>query len=72
MSQEEQGKTIISGVVTEALSNTMFRVQFEEGNQIIVYLSGKMRMNRIKVLVGDRVTVELDQYGKKGRIIKRL
>ncbi len=59
------------GVVTEALPNTMFRVQFEEGKSVIVYLAGKMRMHRIRVLLGDRVSVELDEYGQKGRIIRR-
>ncbi|MAZ40918.1 translation initiation factor IF-1 [bacterium] len=60
------------GVVLEALPNTMFRVELEPGKEILTYLSGKMRMHRIKVLVGDKVTVKLDDYGEKGRIIKRL
>lgn len=60
------------GVVLKALPNTMFRVELEPGKEILTYLSGKMRMHRIKVLVGDKVTVKLDDYGEKGRIIKRL
>lgn len=68
------------GVVTEALPNTLFRVSVEdksnsaEENQreILAYLGGKMRMHRIKVLIGDKVEVVLDSYGGKGRIIKRL
>jgi translation initiation factor IF-1 len=62
------------GVVTEALPSTLFRVKMngEEGKEILAYLGGKMRMNRIKVLVGDLVEVLLDPYGGKGRIIKRL
>ena len=60
------------GVVTEALPSTLFRVKMEDGNEILAYLSGKMRMNRIKVLIGDKVEIILDSYGGKGRIIKRL
>lgn len=58
-------------VVTEALPNTMFRVQLNEGAEIIAYLAGKMRMHRIKVLVGDKVEVLIDPYGGKGRITRR-
>ena len=61
------------GVVTEALPSTLFRVKLGgEGEEILAYLSGKMRMHRIKVLIGDSVEVVLDPYGGKGRIIKRL
>ncbi|OGI68814.1 translation initiation factor IF-1 [Candidatus Nomurabacteria bacterium RIFCSPLOWO2_01_FULL_41_12] len=68
------------GVVTEALPSTLFRVDIEdktkdntEGKkEILAYLSGKMRMHRIKVLIGDSVEIILDPYGGKGRIIKRL
>jgi translation initiation factor IF-1 len=60
------------GLVIEALPQTLFRVEFEEGQVILAYLGGKMRLNRIKVLVGDTVEVLLDPYGGKGRIIKRL
>ncbi len=60
------------GVVDEALPNTLFRVTLEDGAKILTYLSGRMRMYRIKVLVGDKVEVELEPYGGKGRIIKRL
>lgn len=70
MSNKDDNNTVI-GVVTEALPNTLFRVDIGDGNEKISYLSGKMRMNRIKVLVGDRVEVLLDPYGGKGRIIKR-
>ncbi len=64
-------KNVVIGIVTEALPNTLFRVDIGDGKIIIAYLSGKMRMHRIKVLVGDRVEVLLDPYGGKGRIIKR-
>ena len=73
MSQEKEKAEAVTGVVDEALPNTLFRVTLEgSGEQILTYLSGKMRMHRIKVLVGDKVTVELEPYGGKGRIIKRL
>jgi len=68
---QNDDKNIASGTVTEALPNTLFRVDIGEGKIILSYLSGKMRMHRIKVLVGDRVEVLLDPYGGKGRIIKR-
>jgi len=61
------------GIVTEALPNALFRVKFEKDEkEIIAYLSGKMRLNRIKVLIGDGVEVTLDPYGGKGRIVRRL
>ncbi|MEK7136006.1 MAG: translation initiation factor IF-1 [Patescibacteria group bacterium] len=61
---------IVSGVVQEALPNTHFKVQV--GDSIVLsYLSGKMRLHRIRVLVGDKVEILLDPYGGKGRIIKR-
>lgn len=70
MNQKDDKNTAI-GIVTEALPNTLFRVDIGDGKIIICYLSGKMRMHRIKVLIGDRVEVLLDIYGGKGRIIKR-
>jgi translation initiation factor IF-1 len=65
--------TIITASVTEALPNAMFRVLPKEGAEtpMIAYLSGKMKLHRIKVLVGDTVHVLLDPYGGKGRIVKR-
>jgi translation initiation factor IF-1 len=64
------------GVITEALLSTLFRVKLEEkaeeSKEILAYLSGKMRMHRIKVLIGDSVEIVLDPYGGKGRIVKRL
>lgn len=62
-----------TGTVTEALPNTLFRVRLDgEENEILTYLAGKMRLHRIRVLIGDRVEIELDPYGGKGRIVKRL
>ena len=62
------------GTVTEALPNTLFKVSLEgeTPSEILAYLSGKMRMNRIRVLIGDRVQLEMDIYGGKSRIVKRL
>ncbi|ETB63791.1 TPA: translation initiation factor IF-1 [Candidatus Nomurabacteria bacterium] len=68
----KDNENIVTGIVTEALPNTLFRVDIGNDKIIISYLSGKMRMNRIKVLVGDRVEVLLDPYGGKGRVIKRM
>ena len=65
-------KQTISGTITEALPNTMFRVSIEGEQEVLAYLSGKMRIHRIKVLVGDKVTLEDNPYGGKLRIIKRM
>lgn len=71
MSKEEQNSE--KGIVVESLPNTMFRVQMNgQEEPVLAYLSGKMRMHRIKVLVGDTVEMILDPYGGKARIIKRL
>ncbi|AWD33201.1 Translation initiation factor IF-1 [Candidatus Fokinia solitaria] len=60
------------GKVTELLPNAMFRVELDNQHQIIAYTSGKMRKNRIKILVGDRVTVEISPYDlRKGRVVHR-
>ncbi len=66
-----QTDNITTGIVTESLPNTLFRVDVGDGNIIVAYLSGKMRIHRIKVLVGDKVEVLLDPYGGKGRITRR-
>ena len=72
MSDQEIAKELIAqGMVTEALPSTLFRVKLDNGEEILAYLSGKMRFHRIKVLVGDKVTVLLDPYGGKGRVVKR-
>ena len=60
------------GTIIEALSNAMFRVELENGHVVIAHISGKMRMHYIKILVGDKVTVELSPYDlTKGRITYR-
>ena len=62
---------VVEGVIDEALPNTLFRVKLESGETILAYLAGKMRLHRIKVLVGDRVSVQLDPYGGRARITRR-
>jgi len=62
----------VEGTVIEALPNTMFKVQLEDGSELLTFLAGKMKMYRIRVLVGDKVMVQIDPYGGKGRIFKRL
>jgi translation initiation factor IF-1 len=69
--KKEKNPETVSGTVTEALPNTLFKVRLADDSAILAYLSGKMRMNRIKVLIGDRVEVVLDPYGGKGRVVKR-
>ncbi|MAZ67690.1 translation initiation factor IF-1 [bacterium] len=66
------GSDSVEGVVIEALPNALFRVQLESGEEMITYLAGKMRLHRIKVLLGDTVQVKIDPYGGKGRIIRRV
>jgi translation initiation factor IF-1 len=70
--QEPKGEHEATGVVDEALPNTLFRLTLEDGNQVLAYLAGKMRLHRIKVLVGDRVVVQLDPYGGRARITRRV
>ena len=60
------------GTIQEALSNAMFRVELENGHEIIAHISGKMRMHYIKILPGDRVKLEMSPYDlSKGRITYR-
>lgn len=64
---------IVTGVVTDALPNAMFRVELENGVNILCVASGKMRKNYIKIIVGDSVRVEMTPYDlSKGRIVTRL
>lgn len=62
----------VLGVITEALPNALFRVQVDDGTEVLAYLAGKMRLHRIRVLVGDKVSLVLDPYGGRARIIRRL
>lgn len=60
------------GTIVEALSNAMFRVELENGHEIVAHISGKMRMHYIKILPGDKVKVEMSPYDlTKGRIVFR-
>lgn len=62
----------VQGTILEALPNAMFRVELENGHRILAHISGKMRMNFIKILPSDRVTVELSPYDlTRGRITYR-
>lgn len=62
----------VEGIVVEALPNTNFKVELENGHQILAHISGKLRMNYIKILPGDKVKVELSPYDlSKGRITWR-
>ena len=67
-----QGSIEMDGLVKESLPNTLFRVELDNGSIVLCHLSGKMRMNFIKILPGDKVRVEMTPYDKtKGRIVYR-
>ncbi|HUU30488.1 MAG TPA: translation initiation factor IF-1 [Phycisphaerae bacterium] len=62
----------VEGTVTEALPNAVFRVELENGHRVMAHVSGRMRMHFIRILPGDRVSVELSPYDlMKGRIVYR-
>ena len=64
---------MVEGIVEEALPNTLFRVKLNSGGgSVLAYLAGKMRLHRIKVLVGDKVQLQLDPYGGRARIVRRI
>ena len=72
--EEKKKKDVVEaeGTVTEALPNAMFRVQLDSGHSVLAHISGKMRMYYIRILLGDRVTVELSPYDlTRGRITYR-
>ena len=77
MSEGEE-KTTTAGSVEEVLPNSLFRVRLpekeegSEGELILAYLAGKMRLHHIRVLVGDQVEMILDPYGGRARIVRRL
>lgn len=63
----------VQGTITETLPNAMFRVELDNGHKVLAHISGKMRMHYIKILPGDRVTVELSPYDlTRGRITYRI
>lgn len=61
----------VKRIVTEVLPNTLFRVQLENGNLIVAYPAGKLKMNHIRIIAGDTVTLVLSPEGDKGRIVYR-
>jgi len=78
MSEGEETKTTTVGTVEEVLPNSLFRVRLPakeegaEGELLLAYLAGKMRLHRIRVLMGDQVEMVLDPYGGRARIVRRL
>lgn len=78
MSEGEETKSATVGTVEEVLPNSLFRVRLQseseeaEGKLVLAYLAGKMRLHRIRVLVGDQVDMVLDPYGGRARIVRRL
>ncbi len=73
MNQTTKNVIELEGKVTECLPNAIFRVQLENGHEILGHLSGKMKINHIRVLLGDKVLIELTPYDmSKGRIVRRL
>lgn len=78
MSEGEETKSTVNGTVEEVLPNSLFRVRLPaaeeggEGELKLAYLAGKMRLHRIRVLMGDQVEMVLDPYGGRARIVRRL
>jgi translation initiation factor IF-1 len=69
---KDEGKIQVEGTVVEALPGTQFRVQLDNGHEVLAYLSGKMRKYYIRILLGDRVRVEVSPYDlTRGRIVYR-
>ncbi len=65
-------KLVAEGTITEALPNTSFKVTLDNGHEVLAYLSGKMRKHYIRVLIGDRVRLEISPYDlSRGRIVYR-
>ena len=68
----KEGAIVVEGKVLETLPNAMFRVELENGHKVLAHISGKMRMHFIRILPGDKVTIELSPYDlTRGRIIFR-
>lgn len=67
----DQKKLKVAGTVIEALPDTTFRVQLEDGTVVLSYLAGKMRLHYVKVMMGDKVTLELSPDKSRGRIVYR-
>ncbi|HNY94913.1 MAG TPA: translation initiation factor IF-1 [Flexilinea sp.] len=72
MAKEEDNKISVEGTIIEALPGTQFRVRLENGHEVLAYLSGRMRKFYIRILLGDRVRVEMSPYDLSiGRIVYR-
>ena len=72
MASEKDDKLIMEGKIIEALPNTTFRVELENGHKVLAHISGKMRQHYIRILPEDRVVVELSPYDlSRGRIVYR-
>jgi translation initiation factor IF-1 len=69
---EEVKQDAVVGTVEEVLPNSLFRVRLPSDELVLSYLAGKMRLHRIRVLVGDKVELVLDPYGGRARIVRRL
>ena len=69
---EEAKQDAAVGTVEEVLPNSLFRVRMPDDTLVLSYLAGKMRLHRIRVLVGDKVELVLDPYGGRARIVRRL
>ena len=73
MPPKNQDTIIVNGIVTEALPGAMFRVKLDGERELLAYASGKMRINHIKILPGDKVALETSRYDdKRGRITRRM
>ena len=73
MTKKKEEVIKIDGVVEEALPNALFKVKLENGHLVLAHISGKMRMHYIRLVVGDRVSLELSPYDlTRGRIVSRL
>lgn len=74
MDKSQNGKEVVYGTIMEALPNTLFRVKIDGAGDdlVLAFLGGKMVHNRIRVVIGDRVTLEIDPYGGKARITRRM
>ena len=72
MAKEEDSKISVEGTIVEALPGTQFRVRLDNGHEVLAYLSGKMRKFYIRILLGDRVRIEMSPYDlTRGRIVYR-
>jgi len=72
MKNDKQGEVVMQGEVLETLPSLKFKVRLEDGSEILAYLAGKLRKFRIRILAGDKVSVEMSPYDKtRGRIVYR-